>query len=58
MSGLDLSVFKKKYSIDLEERYNLTSMIRDGYLIKDGNNIRINKDFIYISNEILLRIFD
>lgn len=57
MAGIDLNVFKKKYNIDLEKKYDISSLISDGYLIKEGNLLRINKKFIYISNEILLKIF-
>lgn len=58
LSGLNLDTFKKKYHIELEETYDISSLIEDGYLVKENNNLKINKEYIYISNEILLKIFD
>ena len=58
VEGLNLDTFKKKYNIDLDTRYNITSLIETGYLVKEGNRLKINKKYIYTSNEILLRIFD
>lgn len=57
LSGLNLDTFKNKYNIDLEEKYNITDLIQKNYLIKQDNNLKINKEYIYISNEILLKIF-
>ena len=58
LSGLNLDTFKKKYHIELEETYDISSLLEDGYLVKENNNLKINKEYIYISNEILLKIFD
>ena len=58
IEGIDLDKFRLKYNTQLEDVYNITSLIDNGYLIKDDNMLKINKDYIYISNEILLRIFD
>ena len=58
IEGIDLYKFRLKYNTQLEDVYNITSLIDNGYLIKDDNMLKINKDYIYISNEILLRIFD
>lgn len=58
LSGLDLDVFKEKYNTSLEEVYNITPLLAQNYLVKEGNYLKINKDYIYISNEILLKIFN
>lgn len=58
INGLNLDTFKRKYHIALEEVYNISSLLEDGYLIKENNNLKINKEYIYISNEILLKIFN
>lgn len=58
LSGIDLNNFRYKYNYDLENVFNIDELIRDGYLIIEDNYLRINKKCIYISNEILLRIFD
>ena len=56
LEGINLIKFKKKYNIDLEELYNINNLLEEKYLIKEDNNLKINKKYIYISNEILLRI--
>lgn len=58
IDGLNLDTFKRKYNIDLEEVYDISHLLEEGYLIKENNNLKINKEYIYISNEILLKIFD
>ena len=55
-SGINLNKFKEKYKIDLEEKYNIESLLKEKYLIKEGNNIKINKEYMYISNEIIIKI--
>lgn len=56
MEGIDLNNFKHKYNRCLEELYDVSNLIKDGYLVKEDNKLRINKEYIYVSNEILLRI--
>ena len=56
LKGINLNTFKEKYNVDLEEIYNIKSLIEDNYLIKENNYLKINKEYIYISNEILLKI--
>lgn len=58
IDGLNLDTFKRKYHIELEKAYDISALLEDGYLIKENNNLKINKEYIYISNEILLKIFD
>ena len=58
LDGIDLTNFQNKYGIPLEEKYNLTNLLKEGYLIKEKNKIKINKEYIYVSNEILLNIID
>lgn len=56
IEGIDLDSFKDKYNKYLEELYDISDLIKDGYLVKEDNKLKINKEYIYISNEILLRI--
>lgn len=56
LKGIDLNLFKDKYNISLEEVYDIDSLIKDNYLIREDNYLRINKEYIYLSNEILLKI--
>lgn len=56
LNGINLDNFKEKYNIDLEEKYNIEELLQEKYLIKEKNYLKINKEYIYISNEILLKI--
>ena len=56
LKGINLTEFKNKYNEDLENIYNIEELLKDNYLIKENNYLRINKDYIYISDEILLQI--
>lgn len=54
--GINLETFKLKYHTALQDIYDISSLLRDGYLIIKDNYLRINKKYLYISNEILVRI--
>ena len=56
VSGLNLDTFKEKYNKELEELYDISTLLKDKFLIKEDNTLKINKEYIYISNEILLKI--
>lgn len=56
IEGINLTIFKGKYNKDLEEIYNIDDLLKEEYLIKGNNYLKINKKYIYLSNEILLKI--
>ena len=53
INGINKEEFKKKYGIDLVNQYNVKELIKKGYLIDDGLNIKVSYDKIYIENFIL-----
>lgn len=53
IEGINKEEFKKKYNVNLIEEYNIKELIKLGYLIDDGINIKISYDKIYIENSIL-----
>lgn len=57
LSGLNLTTFKNKFKVNMEEVYNIKDLITSGYLIKEDNYLKINKKYMYISSEIIVRIF-
>ena len=57
-SGIDLEKFRDKFNVSLEDIYNINNLINDGYLIRENNHIKINKKYMYISNEIIVRILE
>lgn len=54
--GIDLDLFRKKYNVCLVENTSVNDLIENNYLIKENNFLRINKEYLYISNEIILKI--
>ena len=58
LDGIDLEVFKNKFNVSLEDIYNVKDLIDDGYLVKENNHIRIKKENMYISNEIIVRVLE
>ena len=55
--GINLDEFKEKFNILLEDVYDIDDLVRDGYLIKENNYLKINKKYMYISNEVIVRMF-
>lgn len=53
VSGINKDKFKKKYNCNLIDQYNIKELIKEGYLIDDGLNIKIAYDKIYVENSIL-----
>lgn len=58
LDGIDLDRFKDKFNVSLEDIYNIDNLISEGYLVKKDNYIKINKKYMYISNEIIVRILE
>lgn len=55
--GINLDKFKEKFNVSLEDIYDIGGLVRDGYLIKENNYLKINKKYMYISNEVIVRMF-
>ena len=53
IEGINKEEFKKKFGVNLIEEYNIKELIKKGYLVDDGINIKISYDKIYIENSIL-----
>ncbi len=58
LDGIDLDRFKEKFNVSLEDIYNIDNLISEGYLVKEDNYIKIDKKYMYISNEIIVRILE
>lgn len=56
LDGINLDEFKKKFGIELENAYNIKPLLKSKELIKKKGYIFINPNYIYVSNEILLKI--
>ena len=53
IEGINKQEFKNKYHQELIDQYNIKELIKKGYLIDDGLNIKISYDKIYVENMIL-----
>lgn len=56
ISGINLDNYKKKYNKDLLDNRIINKLISENKLQIKDNNIFINKDYIYLQNEILLEL--
>ena len=43
LKGINLNTFKNKYNDYLENIYDIDKLLKDKYLIKENNYLRINK---------------
>ena len=58
INGINKSIFKEKYNFEIDDLQEIKDL-KDKKLICDNkNNIFINKDYIYTSNEILIKLID
>lgn len=53
MNGISISKFENKFNRDIFNIFKLDSAIKEGYIIKKGDNLYIPEDKIYVMNEIL-----
>ena len=58
INGININEFKKKYHKELINQYNIKELIKDGLLVNDGLNIKVNYDKIYVENSILENFVD
>lgn len=56
LEGINLIKFKNKYNKELDSIYDIDKLLKDKYLIKEKNYLKINKEYIYLSNSILIKL--
>ena len=56
IDGININDFNKKYNDDLLNKDIIKKLVNDGYLIVNNNNLKCNKDYIYLENIILEKI--
>jgi len=54
LEGVSVSKFYDKYNVKLEEAFDIKDLLTSQRLIKYGDYIKINEEYIYISNDILI----
>lgn len=58
IKGINKEIFKNKYNKDIKEMDIVNKLIKENKLLEDEKNIYINKDYIYVSNDILVEFID
>ena len=58
IKGINKETFKNKYNKDIKEIEIVNKLIKENKLLEDEKNIYINKDYIYVSNDILVEFID
>lgn len=58
LDGVNKNKFLIKYGINIYDSFDISDLTSEGKLIDDGENIKINKKYIYLSNEVLVRFID
>ena len=53
INGINKKEFEEKYGVLLIKQFNIKDLLKQGYLIDDGLNIKISYDKIYVENSIL-----
>lgn len=54
IKGVDMALFKEKYGISIDEAFDIKKLLEEGKLIKDDGFIKINSEYLYVSNDILI----
>ena len=54
IEGINISKMYKKYNLDIKKIDFIIKLINEKKLVIDNNNLKINSDYIYISNDILI----
>ena len=58
VSGIDIETFFNKYGKTVLEMENVKKLIAEKKLILEGNNLFINPEMLYISNDILIEFIE
>jgi len=54
LEGININRFKEKYDIDILKLDVVLELLEKGKLINDGSNIKINNNYVYTANDILI----
>ena len=59
LEGISKNIFKNRFNCDIIKEYpNIINLINQGYLEETKENIKIREDYIYLMDNILLKIFN
>lgn len=55
-NGINKKDFKDKYKMELKDVFNINEMIKDGLLKETPLNVFISPEYLFVSNEIILKV--
>ena len=58
MDGVNIKRFYDKFGIEISEYFDIDDLFEDGKLIVSDGYVRIDDDYLYLSNDILIRFID
>lgn len=58
INGINKKEFLNKYNKNVHDIYNLSNLIKDGYLKETKDYIYIPKKYLFVSNEIILKVLE
>ena len=56
LEGISCLDFFKKYEVNVQEVYNLKDLLSNEELLYENDRLYINPKYIYVMNEILIKI--
>lgn len=58
IDGINIDYFYEKYKVKFQDAFDYTKMVDEKLLVVKNNNIFIPDDKLFVSNEIIIRLFD
>jgi coproporphyrinogen III oxidase-like Fe-S oxidoreductase len=56
LEGINCKKFYQKYNTNVQDVFNIKEAIKENELIYEDDYLYINPDYIYVMNEILIKI--
>ncbi len=54
--GVSRRKFRERYDRDIDEVYDIEGLVSLGVLADNGEYVSINEDYVYVSNEVIVRV--
>ena len=58
IKGINILKFEEKYKLPINNIFDISSLIKDKVLILKNNNLFIPEKYLFVSNEIILKLLD
>jgi oxygen-independent coproporphyrinogen-3 oxidase len=58
LEGVDIKDFYNKYQEDIVDVFDIDELLQERLVLQEGNYLKINPNYLYLSNEILLKFLE